>query len=460
MDKKYFGTGAFYKQAALIALPVMCQSLIQNLVSLVDQFMVSGLGDVKMAGVNISGQILFVFMVLLNTICITGGIFMTQFFGADNKRGMRQTLCYKLIVSGVSVIVFMLVCMVFPRPVLSLMVVGNLQADAILDEGVRYMRVMGLVGVPMILANIFASSLRETGNVKTPLVISVIATLINTFMNWVLIYGNLGAPRLEVEGAAYATIIARVCEVALYIAYTSRRPQPFAVSLKDFRTIDWPLFRSILQKGGMVIFSEMTWVLSETITTALYNSRGGADVVSGMSCSFSIANLFFVAFSGMTTATSIIVGKSLGAGKLDQARQESRWLLTISLVFGLAMTGVGILTTALVPVAFASLSLASQAICRRMVFWMAIFMPAWVYQNAQFAISRAGGDTMMGVIVDVVCTVGIAIPAMFYMALCTDLGPVEMYIVVKAVDFIKIAVAWVWLKKERWVRNLTVGQAQ
>ena len=209
---KLFGPASFYKKALLIALPVMLQMLIQNMVSLIDNFMVSGLGDVKMSGVNISGQILFVFMVLLNTICTAGGIFMSQYYGAGDKRGMRQALSFKAVLAAAAIVLYLLVCMVFPRQVLSLMVVGNSQADAILDEAVKYMFLMGFNGIPMAISTICSSSLREIGRVRTPLYISVIATLVNTFFNWVLIYGNLGAPRLEVQGAAIATIIARLTE--------------------------------------------------------------------------------------------------------------------------------------------------------------------------------------------------------------------------------------------------------
>ena len=91
-----FGPTSFYAQALKIAIPVMAQMLIQNLVSLIDNFMVAGLGDVKMSGVNICGQILFVFMVIMNTFSMAGGIFLTQFFGAADKNGMRQSFCFKL----------------------------------------------------------------------------------------------------------------------------------------------------------------------------------------------------------------------------------------------------------------------------------------------------------------------------------------------------------------------------
>ena len=452
--RKHFGSASFYKRAFFIGVPVMLQQLIQTMVSLIDNFMVSGLGDVKMSGVNISGQILFMFMVLLNAICMAGGIFMTQYSGANDKEGMRQALCFKLIVAGCVILLYMFVCMVIPRPVLSLMVVGNHQAEAILDQGERYMFLMGLIGIPMVISTIVASSLREIGQVKQPLVISVLATCVNTFFNWVLIYGNLGAPRLEVQGAAYATIIARVLEMVLYILLLMKMKPPFMITFATLKHIDFGLFGKIFKKGSLVLFSEMLWVISETITTALYNGKGGADVVSGMASSFAIANLYFVAFGGIVTATSVIIGMTLGRGELDEARKQKNWMLSASVVFGLFMSVVGVLTVFLVPVVFKNLSLEAQTICKEMVLMMALFMPVWVYVNTQFAVAKAGGDTIMGAVVDGSVTIFLILPGIFIMAFFTPLGPVAMYGIMKLADLLKITIAHIWLKKERWVKNL------
>ena len=457
---KYLGPVPFYKEALKIAVPVMAQALIQTMVSLIDNFMVSGLGDIKMSGVNITGQILFVFMVFLNTICMSGGIFMTQFSGANDRRGMQQAFCFKLMMGILAIIFYKYVCLVIPRQFLSLMVKGNTQADPILDQGVAYMRLMAWIGIPMMISTVIASSLREIGEVKAPLVISVIATLVNTFFNWVLIYGNLGFARLEVRGAAIATIIARSAEMGIFIVYLYVKKPPFVIHLIDLLKINFKLILEILRKGWKILFGEMVWVLSETVTTALYNGRGGADVVSGMSASFAIANLFFVAFGGITTATSVILGQTLGQGKLEEARQKERWLLTGAVIFGCFMTVFGLLTMFLVPVVFRNLSLESQGICSSMVLTMALFMPAWVYVNAQFAISRAGGDTTMGMVVDGITTLGIILPGIFFMALCTSAGPVLMYISIKLVDFIKIVIAAIWLKKGKWIKNLAVENRQ
>ena len=110
-----FGPGKFYRGALAIAVPIMLQQLIQSLVSLVDNFMVSGLGDVCMSGVNVAGQMLFVFMVFLNAICMSGGIFMTQFFSARDPGGMRQAFRFKLIMGLAAFVPYFLVCVVFPR---------------------------------------------------------------------------------------------------------------------------------------------------------------------------------------------------------------------------------------------------------------------------------------------------------------------------------------------------------
>ena len=457
--RSLFGSWQFYRGALAIALPIMLQQLIQSLVSLIDNFMVSGLGDICMSGVNVAGQVLFVFMVFINAICMSGGIFMTQFYGAKDAEGMGQAFRFKLVEGFAAFIPYLLVTVVFPRQVLSLMLIGNTQTDLILDEAVQYMRIMFWVGIPMTVSMNIASSLRDLGHVNTPLVVTVIATLTNTVFNWLLIYGHLGFPGLGVRGAALATVIARLVELALFIAVYLRTRPAFAVKAANLLKIDRSLFKNILRKSAMVLFCEMVWVMSETITTALYNGRGGADVVSGMAASFAIANLYFVAFGGVYSATSVLLGKTLGEGNLEKARQQKTWLLSGTAVFGVVMTGFGFATTLLVPIVFERLSDSAILLCKQMVMTMSLFMIPWLYMNTQQAIARAGGDTAMGAFTDAGLTIFVMTPMVFALALLTDVGPVVLYCGVKLVDVIKVVVFHFWLKKERWLKNLTKREA-
>ena len=451
--KERFGSWSFYKEALAIGIPVMLQALIQSLVSLIDSFMVAGLGDVKMSGVNISGQICFIFMVMQNMICASGGIFLTQYFGAKQREGMRQSVAFKVVASLSTCIFYFLATFVFTRPVLSLMVIGNSQADLILDEGQKYMYLMGFIGIQMMISSILSSSYREIGRVRVILVITLIAAGSNAFLNWVLIYGHLGMPRLEVEGAAYATIIAKTVEMLLLIGYTIKE-RPEFISFSVFKRIDWALFGRILKKGSLLIMSQMMWVLSESFTAAIYNGRGNAAVVSGMAASFSIANLFFISFDGITTATGVLIGKSLGRNELDDARKEKTWMLSAAIIFGCIMCLVGVVTVLLVPVVFGNLSIDAQNICRAMLLLMALFMPLWIYVNTQLAVCRAGGDTKVGFFVDG-GTTAVMIPMLLILAFFTNASPVMMYFGVKALDVGKIIVATHEMKKERWVVNLS-----
>ncbi|HQB87874.1 MAG TPA: MATE family efflux transporter, partial [Treponemataceae bacterium] len=220
--KTYWGSPGFYRKALAIAVPVMLQALVQNLVSLVDNFMVSGLGDVKMSGVNVSNQVLFVFMIALMTLSSAGAIFMSQFNGANDREGMKQAFLFKFhaglfltaIVTGLAIFL--------PRQILTLLVNTNSQREAVLEQGRAYISIILFTFVPMTLSIVIGSSLREIGKVHAPLYISVSAALVNTFLNWVFIYGNLGAPRLEVRGAALATVIARAYEMIVFIIYINR----------------------------------------------------------------------------------------------------------------------------------------------------------------------------------------------------------------------------------------------
>lgn len=451
--KQLFGDMQFYKRALLIGVPVMLQSLIQSLVSLIDSFMVAGLGDIKMSGVNISGQILYIFMVLQGAVCTSGGIFLTQFSGAQDKKGMQQSFAFKLVASFSMLIFYFLVTMVFTREILGLMVIGNTEADLILDQGKEYMYLMGFIGVQAIVSYVLASSYREIGKVKAPLFFSVIGALVNTVLNFGLIYGNFGLPRLEVKGAAYATIVAKTVEMVLFIAYTIK-VKPDFFDLSALKHINFKLFGQILRKGSMVILSQMMWIVSETISAAIYNGRGGADVVSGMAASFAISNLIFISFGGIVTATGVIIGKSLGSNQLEQARQEKVWMLSAAVVFGCFMGLIGLCTTALVPIVFGSLSQGAQNICKTMLRMISLLVPLWIYINTQLAISRAGGDTKVCMWVDGAITM-VMLPILFLMAAFTDWSPLTMYLAVKLLDIGKVMIAHFELKKERWVVNLS-----
>jgi putative MATE family efflux protein len=449
-----FGPRSFYKEALGIVLPVMLQMVITSLISLVDNFMVAGLGDVKMAAVNVANQIIFVYIVVVNAACMAGGIFLSQHRGASDEEGMRQSLRFKLMAALAFAAAHSALCLAFPEAVIRLMLGGNRQGEAIVTEGARFLRLVTPSFVPMALAAAIASSYRDVGRTKTPLVVSSAAAAACTLLNWVLIYGRLGAPRLEVAGAAIATDIARLVEASAFIMIAVSRRPAFAFPLRELFRIDLRLFERIFRRSAMMLFSETAWVLSETVITAIYNGRGGAETVAGMAAGWTIANIFFMAFGAVITATSVIVGSTLGAGRLEEARAKGRWILYGAFVFGAGVSAIAAASTFLIPIVFGNLSPEARAVTKGLVFVIASYIPIWTLLNAQFALSRAGGDTSMGVWVDVGVTYALFLPIAFALAAWTALGPVALFAIAKLTDFGKTSVAFWWLAKEKWVKNL------
>jgi Na+-driven multidrug efflux pump len=453
---KRFGPLSFYREALNIALPVMLQTFIMSMVSLIDNFMVAGLGDVSMAAVNVANQLNFIYIVFVNAVCGAGGIYIAQFKGAGDDEGMRHAFRFKVIFTLAVSVVYGTLCQTIPERMIAMMTVGNAAQGEIIAAGAGYLRLVTGTFAPLALSTAIGTSFRETGEPKIPLIISAAATVVNTVGNWFLIYGNLGAPRLEVSGAAIATIIARVFEVVVFLVYTARRNPGFFVGIRGILKVNRKLIGTILGKSAMMFLSETSWVSSETIMTALYNGRGGAEVVAGMAAGWTIANIFFLLFQGIFAASAVVIGGTLGAGKLEEARRRGVWIKSGSVAGGVVVAVLGAaLTVLIVPLVFSNLSADARRITLGLVFIITIYFPLWSLLNAQFAISRAGGDTAMGMYTDVSVNTLLFVPGAFILAWDTDLDPVTMFALLKLTDIAKYFVARHFLKKERWVKNLT-----
>jgi putative MATE family efflux protein len=439
-----------------IALPVMFQQFIMSMVSLVDNFMVAGLGDVSMAAVNVTNHITFIFIVIANTICQAGGIYIAQFNGANDLSGMKSAYNFKALFGASAAILYITICRAFPDNLIALMTTNNAAQEEIVLVGSQYLKLISWTFFPMAISMAVATSFREIAKPKVPLVVSAIAAVINTIGNWILIYGNLGAPRLEVAGAAYATIIARVFEVTAFICYAARVKAPFFTGIRKLFVIKKHLIAEIFAKSGMIFASEISFVVSETIMVAMYNRRGGAEVVAGMAAGWTIANIFFLLFGGIWTAVFIQVGGALGAGKLDEARRRAGWLKWGGVAAGIIIAIPGALLTAgIVPVVFSNLSAAARGNCIGLVFVILAYLPLWGLLNVQFAISRAGGDTAMGMYTDVSVNTLLFIPGTVILSLFTSIPPVPMFAIMKTSDIVKYFIARRLLRREKWVRNLT-----
>lgn len=263
----------------------------------------------------------------------------------------------------------------------------------------------------------------------------------------------MGAPRLEVALAAYATVIARACELLIFIFYATKKKTAFIFSLLKLFKIKMRLFGKIFMKSAVILYSEVFWALSETLSSALFNRRGGAEVVSGMSAGFSVGNLILICMSGIMGATGVILGTELGKGNLEKCKIYKGRLLSGAVALGGIFMILGFFASLLIPVVFRNLSADALKIAWKLVTVLSIYQPLWGYLNTQFAVSRAGGDTKMGALCDTAGNI-LLIGAMFSLTFLTNIPPVTRFALTKLSDIPKSFIAHFWLKKEKWPLNL------
>ena len=381
---------------------------------------------------------------------------MSQYNGTSDRTGMQQSYRFKQLSCLLFALILLISCITAPDSLLGMLVRGNSAKQEIVAQGKIYTQIIIFTFLPMSLSMGISTSLRNIGKVTVSMYIALAATAVNTAANYILIYGHLGAPRLEVAGAAYATVLARFVELLLFYLYIRKTRPLFYVKLTQLLHIDIALFKKILKKSALIFFADMSWVVSETVVTAVYNSRGGPEVVSGMAAGWAIANLFFLVFPSIHTAIGVIIGGTLGRNELTEAKRQAQWLKHGVIVLGLLSGLLEVGSILLIPLVFSQLTAEARYVAKMLLIVIACCMPIWCFQNAQYAVARAGGDTVMGAKVDPFVNLCLFMPSIFLLYRFTALSAPIMYAISKLTIILKVILARRQLKKENWVKNLTI----
>ncbi len=401
--RRFFGDRAFYRKVFAIMLPILIQNVITNGVSLLDNIMVGRLGTEPMSGVAIVNQLMFVF-----NLCIFGGIsgagiFTTQFYGSGDEAGIRHTVRMKLYIVMVSVIVFFTVFLLFGERLVELFLhegEENLNLALTLNYGMEYLAWMLASMLPFAISQVYASTLRETGETFVPMISGIIAIVVNLGLNYVFIFGKLGMPAMGVAGAAIGTITAKVVECAIVVLWTHLHTARFTYAKGLFASAKVPqkLLKSISVKGLPLLLNEMLWASGMTMLNQCYSVRG-LEVVSAVNISSTVSNLFFCSFFAMGATVSIIIGQLLGAEKFEQAVDEDRKLITLSVLLCSAVGVIMAVVAPFIPQIYNTTDSVKLLACDLLLVSSAM-MPVDAFTNASYFTLRSGGKTFITFLFD------------------------------------------------------------
>ena len=460
MYHRYIGDKAFYRRVFGIAIPIIIQNGISNFVSLLDNIMVGQVGTVPMSGVSIVNGLLFVFNLSIFGASSGAGIFTAQFYGSRDDTGVRHTFRFKLFICTALSLLGGAIFLLGGSGLIGLYLTGEGDAAiaaGALEYGLKYLAIMLWGLLPFALTNAYSSTLRETGETFIPMVGGIAAVCVNLALNYVLIFGHFGAPKMGVEGAALATVISRYVELAIVAGWTHSHPlrNPFIVGAYRSAYIPARLLKTIIVMGMPLLVNEFLWSCGVAILNQCY-STCGLDVVPAMNICSTLFNLGSVVYLSMGNSVGIIMGQMLGAGHSEpEVRDTNRKLITVSvasgLVFGILMAAVSGLFPEIYNTTDSVRHLAAQLICIS-----AVMMPFGSYLNATYFTLRSGGQTLVTFLFDSCFMWVCCVPLAFCLSRFTNLSILPLYALCQSTDFIKCVVGAVMLKQGKWIQNLTV----
>ena len=340
---RYFGDRDFYRRVLKVMLPIIIQQGITNFVGLLDNIMVGQVGTEPMSGVAITNQLLFIFQLCIFGSLSGAGIFCAQYFGKGDQKTLQSVFRYKVLSTALITLLAVGVFWRFQAPLIRLFLTdtGSGDLEATLHYGSVYLRIM-LVGlIPFAATQLYTSTMRETGETAVPMRAGILAVLLNMALNYILIFGHFGAPKLGVAGAALATTISRFAELGIVLVYARARRERFPYFTGVYRTLRVPgaLAKQITIKGMPLLFNELMWSLGTTFIVQCYSTRG-LTAVAAYNISSTVSNFFAMAVLAMGSAISILVGQELGAGEFRQARDTDRKMIVFGVLLCLVAAGL------------------------------------------------------------------------------------------------------------------------
>lgn len=457
--KKLIGDKAFYKTVFALMLPIMLQNGITNFVNMLDNVMVGRVGTVQMTGVAVTNQLIFVFNLCIFGAISGAGIFGAQFYGKGDTDGVRHTFRFKIIFCSALCILGIFVFLFFGKSLIEIYLKGDGSAEDIAASfkyAREYMLIMLIGLLPYTLAQCYSGTLRETGHPVMPMVAGAVAVAVNMSLNYVLIFGKLGLPRLGANGAAIATVISRFAELITVAVWTGTHSKicPFIKGAYKSLHIPAVLVKGIGAKGIPLMLNETLWAAGMASLSQCYSVRG-LDVVAANNISQTFFNVFSVAFIAVGTAIGIILGQMLGANETEKARAAARKLIFFSVLVSIAVAAVYICAAELIPHIYKT-EPEVKLLATRLMQISALAMPLDAFANATYFTLRSGGKSGITFVFDSGFMWVISVPVAFVLSRFTDLPILPLYAVCQSLYFIKDLIGFYFVKKGIWVRNIIV----
>ena len=452
--RKYIGDRDFYKRYLWLALPMILQNAITNLVSFLDNIMVGQLGTEQMSGVAIVNQLIFVYNLAIFGVVSAASIFGAQYYGKGNHKGHMYSFRFKIYAAVLVTLLTILLFVTKGSDLIALYLTdtaGNGATEAALQYGLQYLAIMMAGLIPFAVNQAYATNIKETGQTFIPMAASFAAVGSNALLDYLLIFGIGPFPELGVQGAALATVLARYIEALIIIVWAHRNRQKNRYLEGAYTGFGLPgsELKAIIIKGFPLMINEVLWAAGMTVVTQCYSVRG-LEVVAGLNIATTITNLFNIVYLQLGACISIVVGQYLGAGELEKAKDADNKMIVFSVFCCVVMAVLLLFVGGIFPQIY-NTSDEIKLLATSFIAVSAIIMPFYSFSHVSYFTLRSGGKTMVTFLFDSVFTWVIVVPTAFLLANYTGFGIVSVYFFVQATELIKVVIGYFMVRSDVWL---------
>ena len=440
----------FYRSVFALVFPMAIQNLINVGVTATDVFMLGRVGEKVLSGSSLAGQIQFIMMLVFFGITAGATVLTAQYWGKRDTATIEKILGMGLSGGIVIAAAFTVLALLIPERL-----VGIFTSDAeVIFEGAKYLRIVGLSYVFMAVTHVYLNIMRSIERVVVATVVYFVSLLVNIVINAVLIFGLFGAPRLEIAGAAIGTLCARITETVMVLLYARYKNKIVKIRVRNMVRIDRLLLSDYIRYAMPVIINELMWGLGTSANTAIIGHLG-SEAVAANSVAQVARQLAQVVVFGISNATAIWLGKTLGERKPEHARAYARKFAVLSLILGI-LGGAFILLLGPVVSSVLTLSAVSRRYLGFMFFVMSYFVVGQAFNTTMVCgVFRSGGDTKFGLVMDVAtmwgCSILLGAVAAFYFHASVPV----VYVILMSDEIIKMPICWWRYRKYKWLRDVT-----
>ena len=455
MIQKYLGDRPFWKVLLRLALPVAIQNVLTSSFQLVDTLMVSNLGDVTLSSVGMAAQWGWLAAVLSFGLCSGMSVFVAQYWGVHDHKGIRRVLGMGTFTCIVLSAAFLTVALAAPEWVLSLF---NRDPEVV-ATGCRYLKIVCFSYPAVALTTILSAVLRNTERVKLPMYVSIVTTVANAFADYGLIFGKFGFPQLGVEGAAIATCISAWLGPVLIVLFSLFEKNLLCGPLSELTSFTLRQLGEFFSRALPVILNEGFWALGILVLNMIYSNEG-YEYYAGMTIFRTFADLAFAFYVGLGNACVIMVGKSVGRGKIRRGVEDATRFTVLLPLSGVLIGGLTILLRyPLISIFSAGGNLSPLTLSTAL--WVTVFCSCEVaFRNVSYVqvvgVFRSGGDTLRGMLYDLGSLWLVSIPAALLAAYVLKL-PFNAVVAVAylAEDVPKCVLCLRHFRSMRWLQPVT-----